>query len=69
MRDLLALNKVEILPWDSGFGPLGDTPPEDLTEADRWAALTTAGDESFVELRDLFRSQASGWIPQEWLRP
>ncbi len=69
VRDLLALNKVEILPWDWGFGPLGDEPPESLSEADRWAALTTAGDEAFVELRELFRHEAGGWVPQEWLRP
>jgi hypothetical protein len=58
MRDFLALNKVEILPWDWWEAKywshqLGDPlPPEaQLTEYDDLAALTLAGDATFAEVR------------------
>jgi hypothetical protein len=58
MRDFLALNKVEILPWDwweSDYWShqLGDPllPEAQLAEYDHLAALTLAGDVAFPEVR------------------
>jgi len=67
VRDLLALNKVEILPWDQGFGYLTDEPLQDLALADRWAALTTGGDAAFAGLRELYRADERLHVPEEWL--
>lgn len=67
IRDLLALNKVEILPWDWGFGYLNGQPFDDLALADRWAALTTGGDATFAEVRALYRTDGNLRVPPEWL--
>jgi len=55
VRDVLSFSKVEILPWDGGWGYL-EKREEDATEADaafevmdRVAALTLAGDDAFDE--------------------
>lgn len=61
IRDFLAFNKVEILPWDHGWGYLGVT-PEGMSEEeafalmDRVAALTLSDDTAFPEIRELFAS-------------
>jgi hypothetical protein len=65
-RDLAALNKVELLPWD-GWG-LGDKDEkaltlEDLTLLDRAAALTLAGNESFAEMRAFYQAQEGLRVP------
>jgi hypothetical protein len=66
VRDLAALNKVELLPWD-GWG-LGDKDeqaltPEDLALLDRAAALTMAGPESFAEMRIFYQAQEGLRVP------
>jgi len=54
VRDFLALNKIELLPWD-GWGPMADSEAEAVTRnvplIDRLANLTVAGDELFLALR------------------
>lgn len=69
--DFLALNKVEILPWDHGFGILGDDAPANADEdgrlIDRIAALTLAGDSGFDELRDAHESDRRFHVPADWL--
>jgi hypothetical protein len=59
VRDLAALNKVEVLPWDV-WGPLGawidDGPDDELV--DGLAVATTSG--SFDDVRAAYRSQP--WI-------
>lgn len=59
IRDFLALNKVEILPWDDWglmFG-LDEVPSaEHAAELDRVAALTLGGDEAWAKLRALYES-------------
>lgn len=73
VRDLLSLNKVEILPWDWFIGYLDEesTKPEKIdatyTFFDRVAALTLAGDRSFDEIRDLFTSDPHWQIPADWI--
>ncbi len=48
LRDFLAFNKIEILPWDGGWGYLVELTPEQVepvyTLMDRVAALTLADD-------------------------
>ena len=72
VRDVLALNKIEILPWDGGFGLLAKREEEATEEdvaldlMDRIAALTLAGDQAFGELRALYESEDRLWVPSEW---
>src|SRR5262249_59990265 len=59
LRDLAALNRMELLPWDVwGMMPRYDAElaPEKMALLDKLAALTTAGDEAFPELRRLYES-------------
>ncbi len=74
IREVLAFNKVEILPWDhevSFFAhrledPLPADGPE-LAEYDRLAALTVAGDSAFDELRRLYEVEPRLQVPAAWL--
>jgi transglutaminase-like putative cysteine protease len=66
VRDLAALNKVELLPWD-GWG-LGDKDEqalisEDLALLDRAAALTLAANESFTKMRSFYKAEESLRVP------
>jgi hypothetical protein len=66
LRDLAALNKVELLPWDSWGLMLGSDESisvEDRAFLDHVAALTLAGDESFGEVRALYKSEARVRVP------
>jgi len=54
VRDFAALNKVELLPWDHGWGHLGDEDEAAYPLMDRIARLSQAPDESFHEIRSLF---------------
>jgi hypothetical protein len=59
LRDLAALNRMELLPWDVwGMMPRtdADLTPEQLALLDKLAALTVSGDEAFPELRRLYES-------------
>jgi hypothetical protein len=71
VRDFLALNKIEILPWDS-WGRMsrsGKTPlAEDLAVLDQIAEVTLAGDEAFERLRSAYEEDSElqmspGWLP------
>lgn len=72
VRELLSLNKVEILPWDWFIGYLTEeaTKPEKIEETyamfDRIAALTVAGDNCFDDLRTLVESDPNWQIPEDW---
>ncbi len=69
VRDFLALNKVEILPWDD-WGDLmtldEELPPEKTAFFDRLATLTLAGDEAFPEIRALYEKDARLRMPVDW---
>jgi hypothetical protein len=54
VRDFLALNKDEILPWDWGWGYLTEACFADLAFFDHLAARLTAGDKAFTELQELY---------------
>jgi hypothetical protein len=70
MRDFLALNSLEILPWDA-YG-LIEKKDEELTDADlslldHIADLTLQPDASFAEIRSLYANQPELQIPASWL--
>jgi hypothetical protein len=68
IRDFLALNKVEILPWDGGWGFLADE-DEAKMEADLMdhiAELSLAGDEAFAEIRATYESDPRFHVPEEY---
>lgn len=69
LRDLLCLNKIEVLPWDcwglmSGkrVNPVGD----ELTLLDRIAEITQAADAAFDEVRTLYEIKGDLQIPPEY---
>ncbi len=71
LRDLLSLNKVEVLPWD--FWGLNTVPVAEFTPAqmdlvDRAAALSLAGNEAFGEVRALYEANECFHIPQGWVK-
>ena len=76
VRDFLALNKVEILPWDYEMpmfahrleDPLPDDPAE-LEFYDRIAALTLAGNGTFAEIRQMYESDPRWRVPAAWGTP
>ncbi|MFO7678587.1 MAG: transglutaminase-like domain-containing protein [Chloroflexota bacterium] len=65
LRDFLAFSKVEILPWDWGWGYLGDLAPEQVGPVyalmDRIAALTLADD--FASIRALYEDDVNFHMP------
>jgi hypothetical protein len=65
IRDFLALNKVEILPWDHGWGFLGDGVGLEEEAMDRIAALSVGGDEVFAEVRSTYESDTRFHMPPE----
>jgi hypothetical protein len=72
VRDFLALNKVEILPWDGGWGfldqkisdPLPDN--ETLMLYDRIASLTLEINEKFPEIRAYYKNEPRFHTSSEW---
>jgi hypothetical protein len=69
VRDLLSLNKIEILPWD-GWGIIArqdqDLSAEDMVLLDHIAALTLADNESFAEVRSVYENDARLRMPPGW---
>ena len=66
LRDLAALNRLELLPWDfwglleTEYGDYGDV---ELSLLDRIASLTTGGDAAFDELRALYDADVRLRVP------
>jgi hypothetical protein len=59
LRDLAALNKVELLPWDCWgliFSEYASLPPDDLSMLDRLAELTEADVPDWDRVRQLYES-------------
>jgi hypothetical protein len=71
LRDLLALNKLELLPWDFwgllSWPPVAACPPEMLDAHDRLAEALIPGREAFSTIRDAYRLNPNAQIPPEWL--
>jgi Transglutaminase-like superfamily len=72
VRDFLSLNKIEILPWDGGWGylthGLTDPLPEEteLMHYDQIAALSAHSGEDFHQLRDLMNSDDKFLLPDNY---
>lgn len=72
IRDFMALNKVEVLPWDSNDEGLIGIADDKLTESDyamldKVARLTTeGGDSTFSEIRALYESDSTLRMPAGW---
>ncbi len=66
IRDFLSFNKVEILPWDGGWGYLQDETDLNADLMDHLAALTLAGDETFAEIRTLYEQDPRFHPPVTW---
>lgn len=69
LRDLFALNKVELLPWcKSGLVEKGEEATSDAERetVDRIAALTLSGNGALSEIRCTYRNVIELGIPPDW---
>jgi hypothetical protein len=69
VRDFMALNKLEVLPWDCNNimgGPDEKVSQDAYDLLDRIAGLTTGGDKMFRETRSLYESRAELRMPHDW---
>jgi hypothetical protein len=67
VRDVAALNKMEMRPWDvwgAQPSPNHELAPEELRFFDRLSELTRDPDVSFAELRTLFQSDERVVVPE-----
>lgn len=69
VRDYMALNKLEVLPWDCN--DLMGGPERSITESeyellDKMADMLTAGNGSFLEMRALYDSIPALHMPSDW---
>ncbi len=75
IRDFYALNKVEILPWDGGWGYLTHALDEplvaeaELQEYDQIAALCASADISFDQFRAMFSNDPKFLLPGTFSMP
>ncbi len=73
IRDFLAFNKLEILPWDGGWGYLfgGNETAADRESIhemmDHIAALTLAGDAAVDKMQTLYAGDPAFHVPPEFL--
>jgi hypothetical protein len=76
VRDFLSLNKIEILPWDGGWGYLAhwedeadpQHPPDSMAAPlmDRVAELTLTVDDTLDELQAMYAADDGFHVPAEW---
>lgn len=72
VRDFLSLNKIEILPWDGGWGflnqKLSDPLPdkETLELYDRIAAMTVNVNKDFRKVLAYYKSEPQLHLPSDW---
>jgi hypothetical protein len=69
VRDFLAFNKIELLPWDGWglmAGPKDVVSLDDLTLLDRIAAWTIEADAAFDDIRTLYASDPRLQTRPEW---
>lgn len=69
IRDFLALNKIEILPWD-GWGLMErddrSAATNEVELMDQLARLTLAGNEAFPQIRAAYETDSRLRIPSDW---
>ncbi len=71
VRDLLSLNKMELLPWDvwpvmHRWGPENQFKQEDFLWLDRVADLTLSGNDSFQKVRTFYLAEEKLREPPGW---
>lgn len=69
VRDFMALNKLEVLPWDVNDlmgGPDVEVSPEDYQFLDKIAELICSGDNAFREIRSLYEADERLRMPADW---
>jgi hypothetical protein len=70
VRDLLALNKIEILPWD-GWGLIAkeerDLSTDDMALLDRIAELTQIDEPPFAEVRAIYEGTVWLRVPSDYV--
>jgi hypothetical protein len=70
VRDLLALNKIEVLPWD-GWGLIAkeerDLSADDMALLDRIAELTRVDEPPFAEVRAICEGPARLRVPPDYV--
>jgi hypothetical protein len=75
LRDFLAFSKVEILPWDGGWGYVAALEPEQVAPVyalmDRVAGLiqaadASAADDDWAAIRTLYEQDAGFHPPEDW---
>ena len=68
LRDFMALNKVELLPWDSNefMKQSEEATEEQYAFVDSIAELLSKDEEAFSELRSLYESDPALRMPSEW---
>ena len=70
VRDLLSLNKIELLPWDWwGLMPeelQREIPPEDMELLDSIAAATCGINPDLAEVRSIYENEEKLHSPDGW---
>lgn len=71
LRDLLALNKYELIPWDDIPNSLlnkdrSEPTPEQLAFLDHVAEVTVNADTEFEEIQRLYKENPSLHVPADW---
>jgi hypothetical protein len=69
VRDFMALNGLEVLPWDCNEimgGPDVQISPDDYELLDLVAELINGGDTKFREMRSLYESNERLHMPADW---
>ena len=69
VRDFMALNKLEVLPWDCNDimgGPDVEVSLGDYQLLDRIAESVSGGDSTFEEMRSLYESDERLRMPAGW---
>ncbi len=69
VRDFMAMNKLEVLPWDCNeimSGPDAEVSAEDYQLLDKIAELVLSGDGAFQEMRSLYEADERLRMPAEW---
>ncbi|HSJ57200.1 MAG TPA: transglutaminase domain-containing protein, partial [Anaerolineae bacterium] len=65
IRDFLALNKIEILPWDGGWGYLAGEDDLAGEVMDRIAALCLGDDRAFADVRASYDADPHFHMPAD----
>lgn len=70
LRDLLSLNKIELLPWDDWgivTAPVESFTQEQMDLIDQVAALCLGGNAAFEAVLEMYHNNPSFHVPQEWV--